>query len=105
MGIGLFDNVRVISSPLTEEAGLAGLIGQVYGVTTPSVTLVEVLGGAPTDRAFSVSFSSERQVWIRPDLVEFLDHAPGTTMSLGCKVSVRNADGSWTDFSNRKSDN
>lgn len=103
MDIDMFDNVRVIASPLTEEAGLAGLFGQVYGVTTPSDMLVEVLGGAPENRALSILFSDERQVWIRPDLVEFVDHAPGTTISLGGKALVRNGDGSWAEFSNHKS--
>jgi hypothetical protein len=98
--IGLFDNVRVIISPLTEEAGLAGLFGQVYGVTTPSDTLVEVLGGAPENRAFSVRFRDERQIWVRPDLLEFVDHAPGTSMSVGSKMLIRNGDGSWKDVSN-----
>ena len=40
---GFGDNVRIRSTPLTEELGFAGLSGSIYGETTPSVTSIEVI--------------------------------------------------------------
>ena len=40
---GFGDNVRIRVTPETEAAGVAGLRGQVYGETTPSVTEVRRL--------------------------------------------------------------
>jgi hypothetical protein len=97
--IGLFDNVQVITSSITEVEGLAGLSGQVYGMTKPSDTNVEVIGGAPEDRAYSIHFEDGRTIWMNPELLVFVDHAPGTTMTIGNKTRVRNADGSWGGIS------
>ncbi len=44
------DNVRVHTTPETTERGLAGLTGQIQGVTTPSVTNVDVIGGVSVRR-------------------------------------------------------
>jgi hypothetical protein len=95
--IGMFDNVQVVASSITEGAGLDGLTGQVYGVTRPSVTQVEVFGGAPEDHAFSIHFKNGRTIWMNPELLVFVDHAPGTTMTIGDKTRIRNADGGWDE--------
>ena len=34
--ISFGDRVRVLSTPFTEELGIAGVVGQVYGQTVPS---------------------------------------------------------------------
>jgi hypothetical protein len=47
------DNVRIRSTPLTEELGLTGLCGVVYGFTNPSFTDVSVIGSS--DKNFSYS--------------------------------------------------
>jgi hypothetical protein len=96
--IGMFDNVQVVASSITEAEGLAGLSGQVYGVTRPSVTNVEVIGGAPEDLAYSVHFEDGRTVWMNPNFLVFVDHAARTTITIGGKTRVRNADGSWNDL-------
>ena len=41
-------NVRILSSPETDERELSGKTGHVYGETTPSVTTVEVIGEVKT---------------------------------------------------------
>lgn len=92
------DNVRIRSTPETESHGIAGLSGQVYGVTTPSVTNVAVVGGAPDDTALNVAIEGKSsELWLNPDLVEFVDHAPGTEITLDGvpKKWTRTEDGGW----------
>ncbi len=92
------DNVRVVESKQTRELGISGLIGQVYGETTPSVTGVEVIGELTSDAAINVYFEDlQRDFWLSPDLVELVDHAPGTTISIGDKELVRTEDGEWKE--------
>ena len=94
------DNVRVVATPETEAAGLAGRSGQVYGETTPSSTGVDVIGELASDFAINVYFDDLSQgFWLAPQLLEFIDHAPGTEMQLdGSPVkSVRQPDGSWVE--------
>jgi hypothetical protein len=45
--ISFGDNVRVRATPETTARGLAGAAGQVQGVTTPSVTNVDVVEAPP----------------------------------------------------------
>ena len=98
------DNVRIRSTPLTEERGLAGLNGQVYGETTPSVTSVEVVGQPKTDNAVNVFFESlQKSYWFASDLLEFVDHAVGTEITLKGvpKKLVRSASGDWVEQSQK----
>jgi hypothetical protein len=92
------DQVRIKETSDTLQAGLAGWEGEVFGVTTPSVTGVAVVGGAPDDVALNVHFR-ERNIdhWFRPDLIEVLHHNVGAEMTIqGASVKwVRQADGSW----------
>src|SRR3954468_21122369 len=77
------DNVRIRSSVDTELNGFAGLVGQVYGQTTPSVSGVEVIGELDFDYAINVFFEDRREsFWFAPSLVEFVDHAAGTEITL-----------------------
>jgi len=88
------DHVRVKSSPDTEEAGVAGLEGDVYGFTTPSSTGVKVLGGAPDDYALNVYIEGYKgELWLRPELLEFLDHNVGWEIGIGNLKAIRQADG------------
>jgi len=92
------DNVRVRSAPETVSRGIAGLTGQVYGFTTPSVSGVSVIGSTSEDFALNISIADRgSDFWLAADLLELIDHAPGTTISIdGAPTqSVRNADGSW----------
>jgi hypothetical protein len=76
-------------------------VGQVYGQTTPSVTGVEVIGEMNQDYAVNVHFEElNAEFWFAPELVEFMDHGTGTTITLdGIKKKwVRNKDGGWDEF-------
>jgi hypothetical protein len=98
MAISFGDNVRVASTPLTTSLGLAGLTGAVYGETTPSVTGVEVVGEAIGDYAINVQLDSrDESLWFAPELLEFVDHAPGTEIVIGNKRLVRSASGEWVE--------
>src|SRR5436853_41258 len=77
------DNVRVRSTPLTERLGLANSVGNVFGETTPSVTGVEVIGDSKGNRAINVFFENRKKgFWFAPELLEFIDHAPGAEIRL-----------------------
>jgi hypothetical protein len=98
MTISFGDKVRVASTSLTVSLGLAGLTGQVYGETTPSVTGVEVIGGSAADYAINVQLDGrDEPLWFAPDLLEFVDHAPGTEIVIGNKRLVRRASGEWVE--------
>lgn len=98
MVIAFGDNVRVVSTPLTVSLGLAGLSGQVYGETMSSVTAVEVIGGAAEDYAINVQLEGRSgSFWFAAGLLEFIDHAPGTELTIGKKRLVRSSSGEWVD--------
>jgi hypothetical protein len=89
------DRVSIRSTPVTVASGIAGGVGLVQGHTTPSLGYVQDVVGDPTDDvAINVRFD-DSDVWIVPELVEFVDHAPGTTMTVGKTRLVRRANGSW----------
>jgi hypothetical protein len=102
--IGFGDNVRVHRTPETEALGVAGHVGQVYGHTTPSITGIRVVGGSDGDYALNVHFDgSEDTIWFAPQLLDFVDHAPGTEIRVGEVSAVRGADGSWVPASDKAS--
>lgn len=99
------DNVRVRPSPETEARGVAGLLGQVYGETTPSVTGVAVIGEVTRDHALNVHFEGRAESpWFAPELLEFVDHAAGAEIRLDGvpKKWVRTAAGACTEIPDRK---
>jgi hypothetical protein len=92
------DNVRIARTPLTQAAGVAGLVGQIYGETTPSVTGVEVIGDASADYAVNVFFEDRNEsLWFAVNLLEFVDHGPGITIEIGEPPTkwVRTEEGEW----------
>jgi hypothetical protein len=94
------DNVRIRRSLETERLGIAETIGNVYGETPPSVTNVEVIGQPRSDYAFNVYFDSlQKSYWLVPEMLEFVEHAPGTEVHVhGAPFkSVRQRDGTWKD--------
>ena len=96
------DCVRIRSSVETESNGVAGLVGQVYGQTTPSLSGVEVIGQLESDYAINVFFEDRHEsFWFAPALVEFVDHAPGTEISLDgvAKKWTRMEHGEWREDS------
>jgi hypothetical protein len=98
MAISFGDKVRVVATPLTEKLGLSGLSGQVYGETRPSVTGVEVIGEIADDYAINVQLERRPDtLWFARQLLEFIDHAPGTEIVIGTKRLVRIASGEWME--------
>ena len=96
------DYVRILETTETEKAGVAGLEGLVHGETTPSVTGVDVIGSASDDCAIIVYFEGRGEaLWFAPELVEFLNHAPGTEIRLRGvdKKWTRTEDGGWQEES------
>lgn len=96
--ISFGDNVRIRSTPDTEAAGVADLVGDVRGVTTPSEIAVHVIGQASEDVAFNVFLESRGEgFWFTPDLLEFVDHAPGTVIGVkgAAERWVRTESGEW----------
>jgi len=94
------DTVRVRSTPATQAAGVAGVVGPVYGVTTPSVTGVQVIGQLSEDRAIHVFIEGRMEpLWFAPELLEFIDHRAGAVASIKGvnKQWTRNEDGTWTE--------
>lgn len=98
-----FDRVRVRACPVTEEAGIAGRTGQVYGETRPSSSGVardEIIGELTEDYAVNVHFDElKKSVWLTRDLLEFVDHAPGTEITGWGSTRVRTATGEWVESS------
>ena len=96
--LSLGDNVRVRTTEVTKRHGAAGMRGQVYGETTPSATGVDVIGDSTTDYAVNVFFDElDKGYWFAPNLLEFLDHAPGTEIVIGNHRWVRADDGEWIE--------
>ena len=96
------DRVRIRRTAETEAADLADRSGIVYGTTTISVTGVAVVGKPEEDTAINVFFEeSGEDVWLAPQLVEFIDHNPGTTITLSGvpKTWTRDTTGDWVESS------
>jgi hypothetical protein len=98
--ISFGDKVRIVATPATQAAGVAGRMGTVTGFTTPSVMDVKVVGEVKDDFAFSVTFENPNaQAWFAPELLELVDHAPGQDIQIGQKRWVRRPDGGWEETS------
>jgi len=79
----MFDAVRILSTPVTKAAGYSGAEGVVFGVTTVSLTKVEVIGEPEDDCALNVDFGGALPAaWFQPSLVEVTGQ-PETTISIG----------------------
>jgi hypothetical protein len=70
-------------------------MGTFYGFTTPSVTGIAFVGASPTNLAYNVGFDGDQDAWFAPELIELVDHAPGSEMTIGGRRFVRSADGEW----------
>ena len=96
--IDMFDTVRIRSTPEAIRMGLAGLVGQVFGDTTPSVTGIEVIGDTRADKAYNVVIEGQSpDLWFAPEQLELVDHAPGTDIRIGEIRLIREGDGTWRE--------
>jgi hypothetical protein len=60
----------------------------------PSVTGVSVVGNAIKDHAISVTLDGRNdQLWLADDLLEFVDHQTGTTVSIAGHRLIRDENG------------
>ena len=94
------DRVRVKATNETERLGLARLIGQIYGWTTPSSTGVSVIGSLAQDHAINVHFEeTNADFWFSEDLLELVDHGAGTVIAIDEAETewVRLQNGEWEE--------
>jgi hypothetical protein len=96
--IAFGDKVRVCTTRRTEQEGIAGKTGIVHGFTTPSQTGVEVIGDSADDYAIAVMIEGKSNAtWFAANLLEFVDHQPGTTVEVGGVRRIRDEWGEWHD--------
>ena|ERR1700758_4501659 len=96
--ISFGDKVRIRREKATESKGVAGQTGIVHGQTTPSVTRVEVIGDASEDYAIAVMVEGHSEaLWFAENLLEVVDHQPGTTMSIAGRTLIRDERGEWKE--------
>lgn len=106
--IEIFDRVRIRSTPLTQEKGLADLIGTVYGMTKPSVTqerenIGDIIGELKEDLAYAVNFDEDDEpLWFSSDLIIFVDHNPGTVATIGDQEMIKLDSGEWQQVDGKK---
>ena len=94
------DRVQVRDTAPARALGIVGLVGLVLGETTPSVSGVEVVGSPGGDFALNVELDDGAgSFWFAADMVELLDHAPGTEIQVGDVRLVRQPDGQWSNAS------
>lgn len=91
------DNVRIVAADSTTASGHADRIGVCHGLTTPSATGVEVVGGAADDVALNVHFEDEavQDAWFAPELVALVGHVAGVQAAVGDHAFVKGEDGTW----------
>lgn len=91
------DRVQVRDTAPARALGIVGLVGLVLGETSPSVSGVEVVGSPGGDFALNVELEDGAgSFWFAADMVELLDHAPGTEIQAGDVRLVRQPDGQWS---------
>ena len=96
--VSICDNVKIATTPETIDLNVNGLIGQVYGITTPSSTQIDYVGYTDEDRAINVWFEDKKEaIWFAPNLVEFVDFSASTEIQIGNNKSVRKPDGTWSN--------
>jgi len=61
-------------------------------------TKVEVIGDASEDYAIAVMLEGHSEdLWFAENLPEFVDHQPGTTMSIAGRTLIRDEHGEWKE--------
>jgi hypothetical protein len=94
------NKVKIKHSPQTDEKGLAGKIGEIYGQTTPSIIDIEIIGTPKEDYAVNVYFNDLKEsFWFDAELLEQIDDGKGTVMTLGSKKWTKGKNGEWIEES------
>ena len=87
-----------MATAATVNQGVAGQIGIVYGLTTPSQTGVEVIGNSTDDYAIAVTIEgSSSAIWLPENFLEPVDRQLGTTVQIGSRRLIRDEQGQWHD--------
>jgi hypothetical protein len=105
--ISFGDHVRVLSTEATQQLGVASLTGIVYGETMPYTMGIDVIGELTSDYAINVYFDNlQRSFWFAPELLELVDHAAGTEITLKgvSKKWTKTAAGQWQEKNIRDSE-
>lgn len=94
--MSMFDTVRIRETPVTLAAGYNSANGVVFGVTTVSLTQVDVIGEAEDDCALNVDFGGALpSAWFQPSLVEITGQ-PETMISIeGAEFRRPEGGGEW----------
>jgi hypothetical protein len=59
---------------------------------------VQVVGSAANHRALSVQVEGlDEEIWLDPELAEFVDHTPSLAVKVGNRSCIRGADGEWIE--------
>ena len=96
--ISFGDRVRIRSTEATETLGIAGQMGIVNGRTTPSAAAVEVIGSSSKGLAIAVTLEAQtKQLWFAEEILEFVDHGPGTTVEVAGRKLIRDQHGVWRE--------
>lgn len=95
--VGFGDKVRIAEAEETVASGHAGLVGDCFGMTTPSATDVDLIGDAIDDVALNVNFGSEGipDAWFAPELVLLVEHPEGARAVVGTQAFVMDSTGDW----------
>jgi hypothetical protein len=90
-----------METPATQAAGVAGLVGTVFGDGKPMLPDDVVVGATAPEYALGVFFDERKvTIWFPEELLEFLDHDAGATITLQGvpKKWVRQASGEWLEL-------
>jgi len=61
-------------------------------------TGVEVIGSSSKDFAIAVTLEAQaRQLWFAEEILEFVDHGPGTTVEVAGRKLIRDQHGVWRE--------
>lgn len=94
------NKVKIKDSPETQEKGLAGKTGEVYGQTTPSIMDFEIIGTPKEDFAVNVYFDDlKTSYWFDSELLETIDDGQGSVITLDGvdKKWIKGQNGQWIE--------
>jgi len=94
------DTVRIIATPATIAAGVAGLEGDVHGFSVPSASGVVVVDATDIDFAFGVYIEQLGEaIWLEPRSLELVSRPHQMAFTVGTKriIATRGEDGSMVE--------
>ena len=99
--VSIGDKVRIVSSPITDEQQISGMIGVVTQGTLPPDTRIPDAGVTIPARGVIVHIDEiDRDVGLSTNLLELADLPVGAVISMGDRDWVLNHDGEWLETEN-----